>query len=89
MPGESGQRRFGSTALTVDGSIFAMLTAGRLVVKLPRDRVTKLIEGGTGGPFGAGKGRPMKEWLTFASDDEETWLALAREALDFVGSRRR
>jgi hypothetical protein len=31
----------------------------------------------------------MKEWLTVVADDEETWLALANEALDFVGSRRR
>jgi hypothetical protein len=31
----------------------------------------------------------MKEWLTVSGADHGTWLALAREALDFVGSRRR
>lgn len=41
LPDSSG-RRFGSSALKVDGSIFAMLTAGRLVVKLPRGRVEDL-----------------------------------------------
>jgi hypothetical protein len=84
-PGEPGRRGFGSSALKVHGSIFAMLTRGRLVVKLPAARVGALIASGTGGPFDAGKGRPMKEWLTVLVDDEETWLVLAREALAFVG----
>lgn len=88
VPSGSPGRRFGSTALKVNGSIFAMLSRGRLVVKLPRDRVHGLIEEGTGGPFDAGKGTAMKEWLTVMSDDEATWLALAREALEFVGSTR-
>jgi len=30
----------------------------------------------------------MKEWLTVTVDDDLTWLSLAREALEFVGSRR-
>ncbi|MGY2744566.1 hypothetical protein [Arthrobacter sp. UYCu723] len=53
---------------------------------LPHDRVDTLIGAGAGTPFDAGKGRAMKEWLTVTADDEESWLALAREALDFVGS---
>ncbi|HEV3402576.1 MAG TPA: hypothetical protein VG078_12205 [Acidimicrobiales bacterium] len=82
---EGGRRRFGSDALKVNGSIFAMLTGGSLIVKLPRHRVDALIAEGTGAPFESGKGRPMKEWLTATTDDGETWLALAPEALDFVG----
>jgi hypothetical protein len=89
VPGESGGRGFGSSALKVNGSIFAMLSGGRLVVKLPRDRVATLIDTGTGIAFDAGKGRPMKEWLAVTADDDETRQALVREALDFVGSRRR
>ncbi len=45
-PAESGRRGFGSTALKVNGSIFAMLVGGRLVVKLPKDRVAGLIARG-------------------------------------------
>jgi hypothetical protein len=86
VPGEPGRRGFGSSALKVNGSIFAMLTRGRLVVKLPRSRVDTLIDNGSGGPFDAGKGRPMKEWLTVATDDVDVWLALAREAFEFVGA---
>lgn len=87
LPDGSGNRRFGSGTLKVNGSIFAMLTRGHLVVKLPRDQVSSLIQDGTGGPFDAGKGTPMKEWLTVLSDDEGTWHTLAREALTFVGHR--
>jgi hypothetical protein len=76
-------RGFGAGALKVNGSIFAMLSHGRLVVKLPRDRVAALIADGTGGPFDAGKGRPMKEWLTVIGDDEDRWIGLAAEAFEF------
>ena len=64
-----------------------MLSGDRLVVKLPADRVEALIAGGTGMPFDAGKGRPMKEWVAVAADDGTTWATLAHEALHFVRSR--
>ena len=89
VPSQSGGRRFGSDALKVNGSIFAMVRNGRLVLKLPSDRVRNLIESGTAVSFDSGKGRPMKEWLTLVDDDEETWIALAREALNFVSTRSR
>ncbi len=87
VPGASNRRRFGSDALKVNGSIFAMVTGGRLVVKLPRDRVDALVGAGDGAPFDNGRGRPMKEWLTVVDDDDETWLTLTREALHFVRSK--
>ncbi|MCZ9884512.1 hypothetical protein [Arthrobacter sp. B2a2-09] len=89
VPGEPGQRGFGSNALKVHGSIFATFSGGRLVVKLPHQRVEMLIGTGVGAPFDAGKGRAMRECLTVTADDEESWLALAREAWDFVRAQRR
>jgi len=83
-PPQPGRRRFGSSALTVDGSIFAMLQEGRLVVKLPRERVAALIADGTGQPFTAGKGSPMKEWVAVPDGDDATWQQLAEEALAFL-----
>jgi TfoX/Sxy family transcriptional regulator of competence genes len=85
-PPEPGGRRFGASALKVDGSIFAMVQDGRLVVKLPAARVAELVANGVGEPFGAGKGRPMREWVAIL--DDARWRELAEEALTFVGGRR-
>jgi hypothetical protein len=61
-----------------------MLSRGHLVVKLPRERVAALIASGAGLPFDAGKGTPMKEWVAVSDADDNTWRALAEEALAFV-----
>lgn len=82
-PGDG--RRFGSAALKVSGSIFAMLAGDALVVKLPAGRVAELVAAGEGGPFDAGNRTPMREWLTVAPDAD--WSSLAREALAYVGAR--
>jgi uncharacterized protein YciI len=79
-----GGRGFGSDALQVEGRIFAMVSGGRLVLKLPAARVADLIARGDGAPFDAGKGRPMKEWVTLAQDAAVPWEALGEEALAFV-----
>jgi hypothetical protein len=87
-PGVTGpggdRRRFGSSALKVNGSIFAMLTHDDLVVKLPRARVAELISEGAGRPFDAGKGTPMREWVVVADPELDGWRELAEEALAFV-----
>jgi hypothetical protein len=79
---------FGSTALKVDNRIFAMLVGGRLVVKLPRQRVDALIDAGDGDRFDPAHGRLMKEWLAVRPGAEDRWHPLAAEALAFVGARR-
>jgi hypothetical protein len=89
VPAGTGGRGFGSAGLRVDGAIFAMLSRGCLVVKLPRDRVVELIATGTGRPFDAGKGRPLKEWVALAGADHHSWLSLAEEAFAFVGHSAR
>ena len=88
-PGErpGRERAFGAGALKVNGRIFAMISGGRLVVKLPAARVAALIAAGEGGPFDGGKGRPMKEWATVDVARRAAWEPLAREAPAFVGGR--
>jgi len=87
--GSSGKKGFGSSALQVHGKIFAMMSSkGGFVVKLPQQRVDALIASGAGERFNPGHGRLMKEWVTIASTSEEEYLPLAREALEFVASRR-
>ncbi|MFJ8624728.1 hypothetical protein ACIRD3_18040 [Kitasatospora sp. NPDC093550] len=77
-------RRFGAAALKADGHIFAMLSGGRLVLKLPRTRVDELVAAGAGTHFDAGKGRPMREWLALDPASPLPWSPLAREAHAFV-----
>jgi hypothetical protein len=83
-PPMATDRGFGSSALKVDGRIFAMCPRENLVLKLPAARVTELIADDLGEPFDAGKGKPMREWLTVTDDDAATWLRLAHEAYRFV-----
>jgi TfoX/Sxy family transcriptional regulator of competence genes len=87
-PPDSSRRGFGADALTVHGAIFAMVRDGALTLKLPAERVRALIESGDGAPFGAGRGRPMKEWVAVAAVDPDRWRALAEEACAFVASRQ-
>jgi hypothetical protein len=83
-----GGKGFGSGALKVGGKIFAMIDSrGAFVVKLPAARVAQLIGSGKGRSFDAGKGKPMKEWLTCAGPPA-SWRALAREACAFVRAGR-
>jgi hypothetical protein len=83
--GSKSKKGFGSSALQVDGKIFAMVSSsGSFVVKLPRQRVQALEAAGTGQRFDPGHGRLMKEWLSLAQGSDAQWLALAREALLFV-----
>jgi hypothetical protein len=82
-PPESRRRAFGAGALKVNGKIFAMPVRGALVVKLPRARVTALVESGAGEYFDPGHGRLMREWVSLRGR-ERSWIDLAREARDFV-----
>ncbi len=83
----SGRRGFGSGALQVNGSIFAMVSHGRLVLKLPGERVAALLVSGDGLAFDAGKGRPMQEWVALDEGTDGQWLPLAQEARTFVAGR--
>lgn len=86
--GAAGKKGFGSSALQVGGKIFAMVSSsGNFVVKLPKQRIEALEASGAGRRFDPGHGRLMKEWLSLDPASEEDWLALAREALRFVGRK--
>jgi TfoX/Sxy family transcriptional regulator of competence genes len=77
-----------SMGLKVNGKIFAMLRDGRLVAKLPKARVDELVDAGRGSRFDPrGDGRVMKEWIVLKGATPP-WIALAREAYQFVKSVR-
>jgi len=82
-------KMFGSSGLSIGGKVFAMLVKGKLVVKLPKPRVDALVASGDGERFDPRHdGRLMKEWLSVEPTSEEEWLPLAREAMEFVASKR-
>lgn len=76
-----------SVGLKVNGKIFAMLVRGRLVVKLPKQRVSELVQAGKGGYFEPRRdGRLMKEWLVFTGEPK-AWNELSAEAYRFVRNK--
>ncbi len=75
---------FASVGLRVDNKIFAMVSRGRLVVKLPKARVDEFVAQGVAERFDPGHGRIMKEWAVFAGT-KPSWASLAREAYRYVG----
>ena len=82
--GVSRRRMFSSeNAFSVNGKIFAMLTHGCFVVKLPKERVDDLVEAGKGKRFDPGHGRLMKEWISVEAG-VLPWVALAKEAHSYV-----
>ncbi len=82
VPDMTSKRMFGSTALLVDGHIAAFVEAGgRLVVKLPIERVAELDAFGE--PMVMG-GRAMKAWFALRRDPDLDWFALTAEAVAHV-----
>jgi len=73
--------------LAVNGKIFAMLTRGQFVAKLPKPRVDEMVAAGQGVHFDPGHGRLMKEWVALEGR-QGSWVALAREARAFVDGER-
>ena len=57
--------------------------AGGLVVKLPRQRVTELVQNGHGDPF-APAGKVFREWVSIPTVDRNLWQTLLAEAADFA-----
>ncbi len=80
-------RMFGSAGLKTYGKTFAMLVKGRLVVKLPGDRVRELLAAGAGDRFDPGHGRLMREWISLTETTDPTICrTLMAEALAFVAT---
>lgn len=66
--------------------MFAMFTKGNYVVKLPKERVSELIDSGTGKPYDPGNGKIMKEWVIIPKIHSDKWIDYASEAKEFAKS---
>lgn len=76
---------FGFRCIRAQGEFVAMPgnTFGGMVVKLPADRVTQLVDSGDGAPV-APAGRTFKEWV--AVEDQRQWSGLIEESIAFVAA---
>lgn len=74
---------FGYDCLRSAGKVFAKTHNGRLVMKLPADRIGRLIGTGVMEPYERGRGG-MKEWAVMKANDKKLVIALADEARAFV-----
>ena len=79
---------FGTKGLKVARKMFAFGSKGRLVLKLPQDRVDELVSARKGRRFEPSPGRVMKEWIAIEPAASADWTRLAREALDAAAGRR-
>lgn len=74
---------FGFDCLRINGKVFAKLHNGRLVLKLPANRITALVDSGQASFYGR-PGRLMKEWGVISTSKDI--IALAEEARVFSGN---
>ncbi len=83
-PGVATGRMFRSVGLHHETRYFALLNDGRLVLKLPADRVAEMVAAGEGEHFEPGTGRKLREWITLADAGVDGWPGLADEALAYA-----
>ncbi len=77
----------GYPCLRFEGRFFACQhrQSRGLIVKLPKERVTALVESDAGRSF-APSGRVFREWVEVAGTDEAAWAARLEEAQAFAAS---
>lgn len=83
-PGVAQAKMFGALGLKANEKYFAMLYKGKLVLKLPKERVEALVASGQGQYFDPGHGRLMKEWVAVPPSGGSQWRSLAEEGLAFA-----
>jgi glucose dehydrogenase len=61
-------------------------STGKLVVKLPEERVAELIAADDGDAFAPAK-KVFKEWVAVRAFDDRVWTGLIEESIRFVEGR--
>lgn len=77
----------GFPCLRVHGAFFASVhpESGDLIVKLPAEKVSAMIDAGDGLPFEPA-GRRFREWVRIEDRNRERWAHLLEEARSFVST---
>ncbi len=88
-PGVERSTMMGHECLRAGGAFVGMADgSGRLIVKLPAERVEELILAGDAEEF-APAGRVFREWAQLPVVDEPRWRGLLEEALAFAAGPTR
>lgn len=74
----------GAQGLKYQGKMFAMFYKGDLTVKLPENRVIRIIKAGEGFPHDPGTGKAMKDRVLISYDKKYTWIKFCEESLNYV-----
>jgi hypothetical protein len=89
-PEVSLKRVFRTESLMVHGKIFAMVSDGRLVVKVPAAQAAEIVGAGEGVSFEPRPGRLAKEWICVPPGagpaGVERWRALMSDARTYVAA---
>ena len=80
-------QRMNANSFCIRNKVFAMRVGEDLVLKLPANRVTDLVQTKVASSNVVG-GHVMKEWANLAPSTEKKWLALTKESLDYVRNKR-
>ena len=81
----SAGKMFGSRGLRTGRKFFAVWWHEQLVVKLPPDRLTGLVEAGQAQPFEPMEGRRMNGWIVV--DESVDWPPVVQEAGAYVAAQ--
>lgn len=76
----------GAQGIKLGKKMVVMFYKGSLLLKLPPQRVTELIESGHGEPYDPGTGSAMKDRIIVPSANSSEWIALSTEALQWAKS---
>jgi hypothetical protein len=71
-------------SLKIRRKMFVFYRNEKIVVKLPKDKVTELLNSQVGLPYDPGSGKIMKEWVIIPKEHSEKWHDFISEAKQFA-----
>ena len=76
----------GAQGMKIGKKMFVMFFKGELIVMLPPERVTELIESGEALPHDPGTGKPMKNRVLVPESMEAKWIDFCEESRRYMAS---
>lgn len=73
----------GAQGVKLGKKLIVMFMKGDIIVKLPPERVSKIIASGEGQPFDPGTGKPMKKWVLISKTRKDLWIKYSEEAMNY------